>query len=202
MPDFVHKGASLRLIITSSEVPSAFKGVVESTGPLVIRLQNDPCLAFSQSVIVMFDHPGGIEQIATKIVSCRPHGDGWLAQCGDLHFLDSGRRRFPRYRLDQPVALLPVGDAKDTYSSPIVGEMRDISLVGAWVATPTLFPVGTVLQWRANLGDGHTYGGLAVVVRASREEGGVAIEFIDLSSEARNALLADLAPRLKDEQSA
>lgn len=181
------QGTPISVVYYLNSHPIALAATVTSQEPLTLSTSDRSAseLSAGNRALLIIQDGANFAKAEAEITRCEQFAGGWRIEAGQFGWEEIDRRKYPRYPAELPVTVKAVlerdGSPKLKYVS---GVTVDMSLGGAWIRTQDVLALNSLVEFNAELGEGHQLRTLAIVAW-SHDEFNFGLEFVDYLGASR-----------------
>lgn len=183
----------VRAVFYTAKGAVTIKSAVRSLDPicLVANSLDAEMVAAGDRALVVYYNRGSVYRAEAQAGAVTRDKGEWIFEIRDESWEKLDRRRFGRQESAGKVEIATVRECDGVGTiHRIQGEIKDLSVGGAWIVTPEPLEEGSLVDFRGELPGGVTFKVMAVVT--SRKADGFGTEFVDYFANAREVLHAHL----------
>lgn len=189
-------GTSVTAVFVVKGHPTAAFCVVASEAPLYLKTSDVSVVDhdYPLPVILLWHGDGKLMRGEALAMDAYEEGGEQMIELRHVRWEDLDRRRHPRIAVSVPCALRAVHDVHGaTTISLFQGTTENISLGGAWIQSPSVVEVGSLVEFQATLLPGSVFRALGVVAHCDIIHNGLGISFLDYVGTGKTLLEEFLA---------
>lgn len=184
-------GSPVSLIWYCGEEPKSVIGTVYSVEPLWLEVSDDDVenVQSGESVKILFQHAGTFETGSAKVANTTRAGGRWRVELTNLSWSKADRRSHKRYPALVKAVCRYVSEAPSGCQiNQFTVTTKDISMGGAWIASDSTIPAGSILNVELSTSPTASVKALGVVAWTDPNGRGFGVEFLDLIGTSRHSL--------------
>lgn len=186
----VSVGTALTVVGDFEGTPFVTVGTLESIDPIRITFATNPGFLKGDRILLVHNDGQRISEARADVIEFGQCGSHWVCEVmvRGWHLME--RRKGDRMptNLSSELRFISENKGEQEFES-VCGNWTNLSESGALMRSDVLLPVGSMVRWRVSIGGGASVHGLALVARVLEEESSMGLEFLDLTSQTRGALL-------------
>ena len=180
-------GTPISLVYYSNSQPVALAATVTNEHPLILSTSDDSAAKLEPGfrALLILQEGANFSKAEAEITSCEQYAGGWRIEAGQFGWEEIDRRKYPRYTAELPVTVKAVLEREGTPALKYVsGKTVDISLGGAWLVSEDPLANNSLVEFQAELSNGHHLRTLAIIVWG-QDQYNYGVEFVDYLGASR-----------------